>query len=494
MAESEYLPVRKPRLTLSRRGSEEYELAAALRRYTTPGLSYDAEFDAEIRRLQPDWFYDSVAENTRLLIQIAKSGAPKPTKKTRLGQALGRYTSNRSSRYCQLEFDDEIRALRPDWFPTKPKTSGEEIKSTLLSMSRRPSSSKNASDELRLASALYNYTNKNSNDYDAEFDAQMRALHPDWLEHRSDRNKRLLFELAQLEQEEKPNCKIALGAALQRYTNENSGVFDPEFNAKIREMRPGWFDRINIYKQQLLKLATDGADRPRELCKNRSERFEGEFSLSRWLNNFIHKGYYFDPEFSAAIKELRPDWFPKSLLPEVRRSELLEMAKNGKDRPHVRSKDPHMRSLAGRLAEDLKTHSDSEFVAEIYNLRPDWFRVACGTIRQTKRKLTKLAKSGAIRPTDKLGAALTRYTCKKSGRNCYDPEFHAEISKLRPDWFDNTIIKKQSLLEIAKNGEAKPTAMHALYYTLRRYTNKSCKTYDADFDAKIRALRPDWFN
>jgi hypothetical protein len=42
---------------LAREVAREAELAMALEKYMTPGnAEYDPDFDAEIRRLRPDWF------------------------------------------------------------------------------------------------------------------------------------------------------------------------------------------------------------------------------------------------------------------------------------------------------------------------------------------------------------------------------------------------------------------------------------------------------
>jgi hypothetical protein len=153
---------------------------------------------------------------------------------------------------------------------------------------------------------------------------------------------------------------------------------------------------------------------------------------------------------------------------------------------------------------------------------------------QKKRRLLELAESGAERPSKKegIGLALKRYCCT----NSYDADFHKELRTLRPDWFDadgallpavlpSTAMTKEELLKLAESGAPRPNSNAWLKYqknpirtngleeainaeeiygaameeqrlgrALINYTNKSRKTYDADFDAKIRALRPDWFN
>jgi len=147
-----------------------------------------------------------------------------------------------------------------------------------------------------------------------------------------------------------------------------------------------------------------------------------------------------------------------------------------------------------------------------------------GTSEEKKRRLLELAESGTKRQekSDKLGIALTRYC---SG-GCYDYSFDKLIRGLRPDWFIPTATStKAELLKLAESGASRPSSSAWAKYqenplpsgtveeaehvedvydaaireqrlgrALINYTNKSRKTYDAEFDAKVRALRPDWFN
>ena len=153
------------------------------------------------------------------------------------------------------------------------------------------------------------------------------------------------------------------------------------------------------------------------------------------------------------------------------------------------------------------------------------------TSEAKKQRMLELAANGATKPvnSEKLGLALRRY-CSHS---CYDANFHNKLRALRPDWFTadgallpmvptSTIETKEELLKMAESGKPRPSsnvlircmndpmpdktaeerediyhyagAEQRLGRALINYTNKSRKTYDADFDAKIRALRPDWFN
>jgi hypothetical protein len=49
------------------------------------------------------------------------------------------------------------------------------------------------------------------------------------------------------------------------------------------------------------------------------------------------------------------------------------------------------------------------------------------------------------------------------------------------------------LIQIARNGEARPSQKIKEGITLSRYTNKLRSSYCEKFDKTIRKLRPDWF-
>ena len=118
-----------------------------------------------------------------------------------------------------------------------------------------------------------------------------------------------------------------------------------------------------------------------------------------------------------------------------------------------------------------------------------------------KHELIKIANSNGKRPSQKtkLGRRLSDYT-KKSSSN-FDAKFYETISRLRPDWFlsqkEGASEKKKKLIEMAKNGENRPSEGHysrtGIGQALSNYTRKSSCVYDAEFDKLIRELRPDWF-
>lgn len=132
-------------------------------------------------------------------------------------------------------------------------------------------------------------------------------------------------------------------------------------------------------------------------------------------------------------------------------------------------------------------------------------RVYCelyGSVSQQKKaQLIAIAKSGGARPTFKteLGLALMKYTGKQYERT-FDPEFNATIRSLRPDWFvkvsslrGNVQLKKKQLLDLAVRRAQRPARNSELGGALHEYSRKDKTTFDAEFVAQLRAIRPDWF-
>ena len=137
---------------------------------------------------------------------------------------------------------------------------------------------------------------------------------------------------------------------------------------------------------------------------------------------------------------------------------------------------------------------DPIFDQLIREIRPDWFE---DKAQIKKDQLIEMAKNGDKRPNQKkhhLGGALVNYTFIKSC--AYDPIFDQLIREIRPDWFENKAqTKKDQLIKMAKNGETKPLQRkHPLGVVLSKYTSRNTESYDPEFAKTIRQLRPDWFN
>ncbi|MFA5767055.1 MAG: hypothetical protein WC919_03980 [Candidatus Paceibacterota bacterium] len=491
---SEYLPVKCPRFNGS---LAEQKLAQALRTYTNPNKnSYDPEFDAEIRALQPGWFsdVDIVVENKSKIIKLAKSGARRPVKYTnrpseeqRLGVALSCYIYKKTNMYDPV-FERMIRKLRPDWFIKQ----SEKNKSALIKLARSGASKpKYLRVKNDLGSALRRYTNPDDDgSYDPKFDKLIRSLRQDWFVNAVIENKQELLRLAK-DGADRPirsvGCSVRekeLASRLWSYTAKSQKAYDQDFDRYIRKVRPDWFlNQVEENKKQLIERAKSGASKPRQTPE--------EQRLYSALANYTHNGSGHDKTFIRLIRSLRPDWFANTAT--ITKKELILLAKSGAERPvaHTQLGDK-LRKYTHKRRSGAKNGYDQDFDKTIRKLCPDWFVVAKD---EFKKQLIKLAKSGAAKPIHntagkRLAGALARYT--KQGKSEYDHDFDGQIRKLRPDWFLDTVDNnKRQLLQLAKNGADRPRWKDnkELYTALANYTLDK----NTDFSKQIRALRPDWF-
>lgn len=137
-------------------------------------------------------------------------------------------------------------------------------------------------------------------------------------------------------------------------------------------------------------------------------------------------------------------------------------------------------------------------LSEIKNNYKDIFaHFNFNSAERNKQKLIEMAKNGEKRPSKKtkIGRALTAYTYDSG--NSYDPTFTKKIKKLRPNWFyygKRSQKNKEKLIEMAKNGEKRPTRETKIGRALKVYTSKSNDYCDPTFTKQIKKLRPDWFN
>ena len=146
----------------------------ALYNYTRKVSScYCHVFDKIIRKLRPDWFESTSIIMRQKLIAIAKSGAKRPSKKTKEGQALCNYARKVSSCYYHV-FDKIIRKLRPDWFESTFIIMRQKLIAIAKSGAKRPH------HKTKDGRALDNYTRKSSTSYCEKFDRLIRKLRPDW--------------------------------------------------------------------------------------------------------------------------------------------------------------------------------------------------------------------------------------------------------------------------------------------------------------------------
>jgi hypothetical protein len=307
---------------------------------------------------------------------------------------------------------------------------------------------------------------------------QITALEniPDWFEfsETSTDKRNLLLRMAQ-NGEPRPDNDSKLGKTLQNYLKKTGGCYSPEFDAKIKSVRPDWFESTATKKKkQLLEMARRGDPKPSQKTK-----------IGNAMTSYIYKdqaGY--DPEFDQQIRRLAPHWFTNTATENKKL--LLEMAKRGEPKPTCKTKLGQ--ALTTYMCSKKQTY-DPDFCREIKNLTPDWF---VDMPAENKKLLLEMARRGDPRPVQKrskIGRLLCNYVNKG---NSYDADFSRQIRELRPDWFVNSADEnKKLLLEMARNGEAKPNKR--LGVVLCNYTNKKNTCYDSEFDTEIKKLRPDWF-
>jgi superfamily II DNA or RNA helicase len=358
----------------------ERQLSAALNCYLNKNRgTYDHAFDIEIHQLRPDWF-NVVAEKKEVLLSLAASGAPRPTRTTdsKLSSALQGYTCKANVCNYDSVFDGKIRQLRPDWFE---RTSVEKKKHLVMLAEKgatRPRTTSDDADEIQLGRVLYSYTNK-STSYDYKFDRQIRALRPDWFEDTAAATKIKLLGLARRKEERRPKGSSInreerlLAGKLSAYINKNSGSYDPEFDKQIRSLRPDWFENTaRIRKAELLRLANRWEPKP-------SNKFGR--AIFRYTNK---NSCCYDPEFDKQIRSLRPDWFEDTAM--VMKSILLRLAGKDECKPKQHCDDADEARYASRLSDYTNKNSrcyDPEFDKQIRSLRPDWF--IHGSYKKAKR-------------------------------------------------------------------------------------------------------------
>jgi hypothetical protein len=488
--ESEYLPVKKPS-TVSK-NDEERKLACVLKNYIYEGSdAYDAEFDAEIRALQPDWFLRTKKpkERKRDLLIRARSGQDKPNNATeaRIAAILNSYINKNSSSY-DAGFDREIRLAAPSWF----ENSIERSKRKLMVLAKEGiKRSDMRRTDASLVSSLNKFTSKKNKYYDSHFNRVIRSLRPDWF-NTADAKKTELLRLAEgdatrpLKSSNNPKTK-QLALALRNYTVPSSQAYDPVFQAKITSAAPDWFKRTSVTNEELLALANSGARKPLKKSADRAEQR---------LANGLRRRMSEDKSFAARIKKMRPDWFDntrdkKAERVAAKKTKLLKLAADG-----VSSiPDELVRTLRYYTTKSCDSY-DHRFYKAIHKLNPIWLRTRETQVARLAVYKTKLLVLKEFKPADLSN--LRAYTNKTGGR--YDPVFSAKIGRRRPDLFTGgSSVNKQYLLEFALSGAKRPSKRSddseekRISIVLHNCTCKGHCSFDPAFTRAIRRARPDWF-
>jgi len=468
---------------------KKHPLGCVFREYISfKSQSYDEEFTKELKKIRPDWLItpsDIANQKKDQLLEMAKSGKPKPGCTTKWGIYLNNYTKLKSACY-DPEFVKTLKRIKPDWLIT-PFDKANQKKDQLLKMAKNKES-KPFPKKHPLGANLNGYICSSSYSYDKEFVEKLKKIRPDWLITQSDRTnkkKKQLLEAAK-NGKPKPKYKTKLGIALHSYVDLSQSPYDKEFVEKLKKIRPDWLitqsDRANQKKKQLLKIAKNGDNKP-----------HSESKLGKAFRSYKYQySTSYDPVFIKKIKKIRPDWFITRFdIANQKKEQLLEMAKNGEDKSHYKTE------LGKAFGSYICQHSisyDPEFIKKIKKIRPDWFITRFDIVNQKKQKLLKMAKNKESKPHHKteLGGAFRSYICQHC--TSYDEIFIEKIKKIRPDWFIKPSDEnKKQLLEMAKNGESKPHYKTEFGGALNSYIRLTSGSYDSSFTKKIKKIRPDWF-
>ena len=181
--------------------------------------------------------------NQKRLLELARSGADKPSQNTKEGRQHNSYMSPSSSCYDAV-FVTNILAVAPSWAIVPAGTAADATKLVLLDMARSGADRPHYSTPLGWK--LKSYTTPSSSCYDSEFGTEIRAVAPGWFVSKSagaDATKLTLLEMARAGAD-KPHKKTPLGTALRRYTSKSQGSYDAELSAEIRKLRPDWFKPV----------------------------------------------------------------------------------------------------------------------------------------------------------------------------------------------------------------------------------------------------------
>ena len=266
-------------------------LEQSLQSYVSSGgRHWNVDFNIAVRQLHPQWFPTRKTEESKSQLIAMPIGCPRPSSsKHPLGQTLCWYTSKSSTSY-DAEFDKAIRKRQPGWFEDTADTK----KAALLAM---PVGSPRPNKKNSLGSPIRNYTSKSKPYYDAEFDKEIRSRQPTWF---SRTHKAKIILLRMPVKCKRPSVRNhPMGHNLSRYTNQNHGCYDSEFDKAIKKRQPQWFENSSESKKAELLAMPAGCKRPNK--KN---------SLGSAIRNYISQNSHcYDSEFEKAIRKRQPQWF-----------------------------------------------------------------------------------------------------------------------------------------------------------------------------------------
>jgi hypothetical protein len=270
-------------------------------------------------------------------------------------------------------------AKRYNWFAGMTREEIEAAiaakKALLLQMIRsgqpRPRRYQGDKEERHLARSMEGYITKGSSSYDFSFDTAIRSVPSDWFDadryERGNKAREAVFKLARSggpRPKEKTGDPFTTAMCSQVHWHRD----------ELSKIRPDWYDpdaadRVTKIKEEILALAQSGAKRP---VRRRAGSPEME-RLAEAIDRFTAPSQHaYDAELTAKLREIRPDWFRDTKLELAQQRDddakkmFLEMAKNGKARPHYK----RQRKLARLLSRLI--NADKEFHRQITEANPAW--------------------------------------------------------------------------------------------------------------------------
>lgn len=218
-----------------KRGTKEERV---LRSYCDPKDSaYDPVFLHQLKNLNPSWIptsHEKLRDHAKKqLLDLAASGAKKPTyRKSSLGKRFSDFTS-KYSRFYDAEFTQTIKNVRPDWFVDPI----EQTKQLIVQMAQ-DGEPKPIVKRKTIGWKFHRWTNPRSKWFDRKFHDQLKAIRPDWFLSSAYKKKETLFNLAA---QKAPRPKDSLANCLNSYTQKTSRCYDQFFTKEIKLLAPHWF-------------------------------------------------------------------------------------------------------------------------------------------------------------------------------------------------------------------------------------------------------------
>ncbi len=244
-------------------------------------------------RIISEFHENSADENKKILLEMARRGEPRPNSKTTtIGKALSMFLVINRPGYDK-NFDDQIREEGSHWFVTN------ENKQKLLKMAKN--GEKRPHSRTYIGRALNRYICESAC-FDNDFYNQIKELAPKWFEKSSEKNKKILLEMARRGEQRPSKHKTKLGEYLRSYTSKIKNGYDSSFDNEIRRIAPRWFEKTSDEsKKILIKMAQE--NKPKPSVRNSS--------IGRKLRSYtdLSQDRTFDEVFNKLIRKLAPHWF-----------------------------------------------------------------------------------------------------------------------------------------------------------------------------------------